>query len=298
MARVLNERDFYYGAFLFALLNKKIHPAAIVESDDEYCQVCNMCTDQHEDFKLVMKYSAKDDTSEQENCWGRTFNLQEHDLQELMSSLKAKKDVKLALICVKSKFNDSEIAILNSNAIKKLLAIKQKSFRISFKKNSSKIDIIKNRKPFFQVTRNWQKALFEDVEENEHDMAGGIMGIKFNIMDEFEVKNKKPLKLLIENGRYNIASWKEMFITLCNWFIECDWELFKKLMNNPSFHGHKRCVIQRREAGLRKPMSVGHGFFVETNYSATEFLHYSGKLIEAYQDLYELKDKVFIFVKG
>ena len=69
-------------------------------------------------------------------------------------------------------------------------------------------------------------------------------------------------------------------------------------MNNPAFHGHKRCVIQRREVGLRKPISVGHGFFVETNYSATEFLHYSRKLIEAYQDLYELKDKVFVFVKG
>ena len=37
MARVLNERDFYYGAFLFALLNKKIHPAAIVVVVKHFC---------------------------------------------------------------------------------------------------------------------------------------------------------------------------------------------------------------------------------------------------------------------
>ena len=39
MGQVLNQRDFYYGAFIFALLNKKIRPAAIVESGDDCHQV-------------------------------------------------------------------------------------------------------------------------------------------------------------------------------------------------------------------------------------------------------------------
>ncbi len=43
MGQVLNQRDFYYGAFIFALLNKKIRPAAIVESGEYSGPSCTAC---------------------------------------------------------------------------------------------------------------------------------------------------------------------------------------------------------------------------------------------------------------
>ena len=293
MGQVLNQRDFYYGAFIFALLNKKMKPA-IVESNDDCCQVCDVWTDQG-DFKLVMKYSGQNSSPEGDR-WRRQFTLQKQDFEELETSLAQGGKVKLALICAKSQLNDSEIAILNNSAIRKLLAMQKTSFSIRFEKNAKKIAVIKDRTPEFTITRNWQDALFEpDHEEivvtkrpNEEVLS------EHELMELESVTNSKPVKLIIDSGCYAVNSWKRVFINLCGWLWECDAAIFREFASNSDFQSRKRRVVQFGDAGMKRAERIGGSVYVETNYSAQEFLKYSKLMIEKYQDKYQLEGKIDI----
>lgn len=293
MGQVLNQRDFYYGAFIFALLNKKMKPA-IVESNDDCCQVCNVWTDQG-DFKLVMKYSGQNSSPEGER-WRRQFTLQKQDFEELETSLAQGGKVKLALICAKSQLNDSEIAILNNSAIRKLLAMQKTSFSIRFEKNAKKIAVIKDRTPEFTITRNWQDALLEpDYEEIE-----GIKRPNEEVLSEHgfmeleSVTNSKPVKLIIDSGCYVVNSWKSVFINLCGWLWECDAAIFREFASANDFQSRQRRVVQCGDAGMKRAERIGGSVYVETNYSAQEFLKYSKLMIEKYQDKYQLEAKIDI----
>ena len=293
MGQVLNQRDFYYGAFIFALLNKKMKPA-IVESNDDCCQVCNVWTDQG-DFKLVMKYSGQNSSPEGDR-WRRQFTLQKQDLAELETGLAQGGKVKLALICAKSQLNDSEIAILNNCAIQKLLAMQKTSFSIRFEKNAKKIAVIKDRTPEFTITRNWQDALFEpDHEEivvtkrpNEEVLS------EHELMELESVTNSKPVKLIIDSRCYVVNSWRDAFISLCRSLWKCDAAIFREFASASDFQSKKRRVVQCGDAGMKRAERIGGNVYVETNYSAQEFLKYSKLMIEKYQDNYQLEAKIDI----
>ena len=295
MGQVLNKKDFYYGAFIFALLNKKIHPAAIVESDDEDCQICSMCTDQHDDFKLIMKYRVARDAKDKDD-WGCSFTLQKHDKQELADLIEKKEKVKLALICVREKLNSSEIALFDESEIRQLLSMQKDTFRIHFGKNSQKIDILLDYKPYFRITRNWQIA-FERPFTQVTEQPVAVDEEKYDLMQDFQGKGRDPVKLEIDKASYEICSWKALLVQLCSWLVECDAGLFKSLARLADFQGRTRALIKMTETDMTKPVSVGYGIFVETNYSADDILMYSQRLVSAYQEKYQLNDKVFIFLK-
>ena len=293
MGQVLNQRDFYYGAFIFALLNKKMKPA-IVESNDDCCQVCDVWTDQG-DFKLVMKYSGQNSSPEGDR-WRRQFTLQEQDLEELETGLAQGRNVKLALICAKSQLNDSEIAILNNSAIRNLLAMGKNTFLIKFGKNAKKIAIIKDRTTEFTIKRNWQDALFEpDYEEiavmkrpNEEILS------EHELMELESVTNSKPVKLIIDSRCYVVNSWRDAFISLCRSLWKCDAAIFREFASADYFQSRKRRVVQCGDAGMKRAERIGGNVYVETNYSAQEFLKYSKLMIEKYQDKYQLEGKIDI----
>ena len=293
MGQVLNQHDFYYGAFIFALLNKKMKPA-IVESNDDCCQVCNVWTDQG-DFKLVMKYSGQNSSPEGDR-WRRQFTLQKQDFEELETSLAQGGKVKLALICAKSQLNDSEIAILNNSAIRKLLAMQKTSFSIRFEKNAKKIAVIKDRTPEFTITRNWQDALLEPEYEEIEEIKGPNKEVlsEHELMELESVTNSKPVKLIIDSGCYVVNSWKSVFINLCGWLWECDAAIFREFASASDFQSRKRRVVQCGDAGMKRAERIGGNVYVETNYSAQEFLKYSKLMIEKYQDNYQLEAKIDI----
>ena len=293
MGQVLNQRDFYYGAFIFALLNKKMKPA-IVESNDDCCQVCDVWTDQG-DFKLVMKYSGQNSSPEGDR-WRRQFTLQEQDLEELETGLAQGRNVKLALICAKNQLNDSEIAILNNSAIRNLLAMGKNTFLIKFGKNAKKIAIIKDRTTEFTIKRNWQDTLFEpDYEEiavmkrpNEEILS------EHELMELESVTNSKPVKLIIDSRCYVVNSWRDAFISLCRSLWKCDAAIFREFASASDFQSKKRRVVQCGDAGMKRAERIGGNVYVETNYSAQEFLKYSKLMIEKYQDNYQLEAKIDI----
>ena len=295
MGQVLNQRDFYYGAFIFALLNKKIRPAAIVESGDDCHQVCTMDTDVHGEFKLIMKHSTQGNSQEGDN-WSRQFTLQEKDIEELKSGLVQGGKVKLALICAKSQLNDSEIAILNNSAIRKLLAMGKNTFLIKFGKNAKKIAIIKDRTTEFTIKRNWQDALLEPEYEEIEEIKGPNKEVlsEHELMELESVTHSKPVKLIIDSGCYVVNSWKSVFINLCGWLWECDAAIFREFASASDFQSKKRRVVQCGDAGMKRAERIGGSVYVETNYSAQEFLKYSKLMIEKYQDKYQLEGKIDI----
>jgi hypothetical protein len=295
MAQVLNKRDFYYGAFIFALLNKKIHPAAIVESDDEDCKICSMCTDQHDDFKLIMKYRVANDAKDKTD-WGCSFMLGEDDKKELVSALEKKEKVKLALICVRENLNDSEIAIFSESEIKQLLSMHKDSFRIHFGDKAKKIDILLNRKTYFQIVRNWQIA-FENSDAEICEKSSVPVTEEYNLMQKFQGMGHEPKKLKIDRDCYAVNSWKELFVQLCSWLVEYDTELFKSLANRDEFKGRTRKVIKMSENKMTDSRAVGAGIFIEVNYSADDILMYSRRMLSVYQEKYPLHDKVFVSLR-
>lgn len=170
------------------------------------------------------------------------------------------------------------------------------SFSIRFEKNAKKITVIKDRTPEFTITRNWQDALLEPEYEEIEEIKGPNKEVlsEHELMELESVTNSKPVKLIIDSGCYVVNSWKSVFINLCGWLWECDAAIFREFASASDFQSKKRRVVQCGDAGMKRAERIGGNVYVETNYSAQEFLKYSKLMIEKYQDNYQLEAKIDI----
>ena len=141
---VLKVADFYYGAFLSALLNygkKKpslFDRAANKDSRRIYCLTTENSTEDYIIFtKAVM---AQDNKTEKFEHW--IFNFDKDEIKTLIDLHKGYGNVKLALICIKPGLTDSELALLDyENAMDCLgvnIGVKSRTINIKYLKKSKK----------------------------------------------------------------------------------------------------------------------------------------------------------------
>lgn len=154
--------DFYYGAALSVLFNnsnKKIS-AALIESDDKRQLYC-LTTDSNECHLFIKYRSDKIDTkTEDYNSW--LFSLTDRDKKEIRNIMDKGYNLVLALVCGVSGLSDSELAMLDKEQVKQLMAMGKDSITISRKKHERayRISIGGGRENAMQVATNRFEELF------------------------------------------------------------------------------------------------------------------------------------------
>lgn len=131
---VLKIADFYYGAFLSALLNYAGKKPSLFDQSSSR-RIYRLTTDNTpKDYMIYTKYVlARKNKSDEFDHW--IFQFTEEEIQKLISMQKESQNVQLALICVKEGLKDSEIALVDYNMAMDCMGIGTgiKSYRINIK---------------------------------------------------------------------------------------------------------------------------------------------------------------------
>lgn len=107
----LKVHDFYYGAFLSALLNtSKSRPVLFDETGSR--RIYSLETDAHGECYVYAKYVTQKKADVQ-NRWRWTFNFSSSEVKKIQELFQHNNNVKLALICAKEGFADSELAVVD-----------------------------------------------------------------------------------------------------------------------------------------------------------------------------------------
>ncbi len=118
----LKKSDFYYGAFLSALLNSgKAKPSLFDDVDSNSRRIYKFATEQTEKDHIVFtKYCVG---VKNEDSWRWNFVFTKDEIQKLESLNEQYGNVKLALICVKKDLIESEIAIVSYHQMVKCMGL-------------------------------------------------------------------------------------------------------------------------------------------------------------------------------
>lgn len=129
----LKARDFYYGAFLSALLNTPGGKPSLFDETDSRRIYC-LETNNNDECFFFAKY-VKDKKAKTDRFSHWIFNFTDAEVEKLQELYTEKNNVKLVLICVKEGFTDSELAIIDYDDAMDCLGLHRgvKSYRINVK---------------------------------------------------------------------------------------------------------------------------------------------------------------------
>lgn len=129
----LNVSDFYYGAFLSALLNASgSRPVLFDESGSR--RIYRLETDNGGESYVYAKFVTQK-SADGKNRWRWTFSFSDAEVQRIQELYSSNGNVKLALICAKEGFVDSELAMVGYHAAMDCLGVDKgvKNYRITMK---------------------------------------------------------------------------------------------------------------------------------------------------------------------
>ena len=137
----LRKVDFYYGAFLSALLNNaKKKPSLFDDEPTDNRRIYRLTTERSNvDYVIYTKYAVENGNHEDKHRW--TFNFSDDEIERITSLSNGKECLKLALICVSNEsLQKSEIALIDCPIAMKCLGIglNIKPYRITVKTQSGK----------------------------------------------------------------------------------------------------------------------------------------------------------------
>lgn len=131
----LTAEDFYYGAFLSALLNNSPDgkPCLFDDPGSDSRRIYRLETNQTEETFFYCKYRTSPSKSNDGLLW--TFNFSYKEAETLQELHNQNKQLRIVLICVVDGLAESEIAIVNSDEAFDCLGIERgvKNYSISIK---------------------------------------------------------------------------------------------------------------------------------------------------------------------
>ena len=129
----LKVADFYYGAFLSALLNTPGGRPSLFDDTDSRRIYC-LETNNNEECYFFAKY-VTDRKNQNEAFHHWIFNFTDAEIQKLQELYQHKGNVKVVLICAKEGLADSELAIVSYEDAMDCLGVEAgvKAYRINIK---------------------------------------------------------------------------------------------------------------------------------------------------------------------
>lgn len=154
MADLKNAFDFYYGAVLSNLINKKLK-IVLIENEGDSRRVYNCFTDTAGSFRILVKCCMEKETKG-DNYSSWQFNFTFKELLEFRSCVDEKQSISVILILRRDKLEKSEYAVLHTEDLGKLLEFEKESVTISRKKGESyyRMHLGGSRKDAHRIPRN------------------------------------------------------------------------------------------------------------------------------------------------
>lgn len=108
----LKVSDFYYGAFLSAFLNNPRGLPSLFDETDAR-NIYRLDTNNSDNgYIFYVKYKTKK-SADKKGRWHWSFSFSDSEIDTILELHKQPSQVKIALICVKDGFDDSELAIID-----------------------------------------------------------------------------------------------------------------------------------------------------------------------------------------
>ena len=130
MTHVFNDYDFYYGAVLSAFLSgkhTKQYSPSLISSDNKKGRIYEFTVNQKPDFILIMTYSShpRSDTADKDyDSW--FFNFTEEQMTKIKDCLDNDKNIMIAFLCGRDKWNQSELAIMANEEVRETMCSNDK----------------------------------------------------------------------------------------------------------------------------------------------------------------------------
>lgn len=123
MTHIFNDYDFYYGAVLSVFLGKHTqYTPSLISSDNKKGRIYEFTVNNEPDFILVMTYAShpRSDTADKNyDSW--FFNFTDEQRAKIKECLDNRKNIKIALVCGRDKWNQSELAIMADEDVSKTM---------------------------------------------------------------------------------------------------------------------------------------------------------------------------------
>lgn len=129
----LNVSDFYFGAFLSALLNaSRSRPVLFDETGSR--RIYRLETDNAGESYVYAKFVTQKNADGKKR-WRWTFNFSDAEVLRIQELYRPSNNVKLALICAKDGFAGSELAVVDYREAMDCLGVDKgvKNYRITIK---------------------------------------------------------------------------------------------------------------------------------------------------------------------
>ena len=107
---------------------------------------------------------------------------------------------------------------------------------------------------------------------------------------------KRPYGFVLRGRAFtDMATWKQLYQSFCQQLARLDAPRFDALPNNPIFvSSHDHRAFSPNPGDLREPLSVAHGIFAESHYSANSFRDNMRRLV----DIFEMQpDQLTIYLR-
>jgi uncharacterized protein with ParB-like and HNH nuclease domain len=152
--------------------------------------------------------------------------------------------------------------------------LSNKSFsdkKVRFKKSNFSLNA------YFDNVEKWDKIAIEKRAECLADKILEIwayFGDANQTMFNNSVKGTKPKALIIQSDKYAVKTWKDVYVTLLNWVVDYEPDIFSELSQNyPKFVG-------QNPLNFRTSVTLKNGYFAETNLSAESIHRFCGQIIQ------------------
>ena len=113
---------------------------------------------------------------------------------------------------------------------------------------------------------------------------------EFSFADDIDATGRKPKAVEILGDEVTVTTWKELAMTVCQKLYEYDTQFFLSIINHRDFQPKKSKtkIFGLTGKGMRSPVEIAEGLYLETNKNANALLNICKLLVEKFDEMDEV----------
>jgi uncharacterized protein with ParB-like and HNH nuclease domain len=131
---------------------------------------------------------------------------------------------------------------------------------------------------YFDTVEKWDKIA---IEQRADFLAEKVLGIwayfgsaNQTVISNNSVKGTKPKTLIIQNDKYAVKTWKDVYVTVLNWVVDYEPDIFSSLSQDyPS-------LINQKLFNSIRSTQLKNGYYADTHLSAESIYRFCGQVMQ------------------